>query len=553
MAGKRPIVRGSRGDVVLFDEHEQPFNASATVTAWRGGNSDARRALSWATTDAAINALLAGEVSELRRRTRDVRRKIPWAESGAASFTANCIGNGIVPRPLTDDDDLRRELMEAWDDWVEQADADGTCDFYGLQALICNSYREAGDCFVRLRSRDPRDMARTGLCMSLQLQVLEAELVDPTYEEVTFAGANRIQAGIEFDGIGRRVAYHMWREHPGDMVTRRNFERVAVPAQNVLHVYEVQRPGQIRGVPAAASALATIYELGKYDDAELMRKQIAAMFAGFVIKPDRNSNPLDAGITGTDAADRPLVTLQPGMMQELEPGQDIRFSNPADVGNSYESFQHTQLRQIAAAYGITYEQLTGDWSEVNYSSARAALIEIRRRMDQRRRNTIIFQLCRPVWRRFVESAVLCGRVALPSDPAKLRDLTRVAWTVTPGEAFVDPEKEVRAIVARIRAGLISRSKATAEHGFDAEALDREIAADNARADALGLRFSGDGRYPENGGGGAQPPGARPGAERNPFGGAPVVDDEAEGEDEAAALAVLRGLRSLRDRGLLEAR
>lgn len=518
----RGLVRQSVSDIVLFDQHHRPFNASATVTAWKGARADARRTRSWAVTDAGINALLAGDVAELRRRQRDIVRKNAWAENGSDMFVANAVGNGIVPRPLTEDDNLRRELMEAWEEFVETCDADGTSDFYGLQALACRSYKEGGDCFVRLRSRRPED----GFAIPLQLQVLEAELVDPSFEELFVAGMGKIQAGIEFDSIGRRVAYHMWREHPGESVSLRNITRVRVPAESVLHLYQVLRPGQIRGIPGMATVLAKLWDLERYDDAEVLKKQIAAMFAGFITKPDQFSNPLNAGDDGEgeDEDGTPLASLEPGTMQELAPGQSVTFSNPSEVGQSYEPFMRSQLRQVAAANKVTYEQLSGDMTGVNFSSARVALIDFWRRMGQHQRNVLIFQLCRPVWRRFVEAAVLSGRVTLPSDPRMLRDLTRVRWTPTPGREYVDPEKEVRATVAKIRAGLISRSKAVSEQGFDAEALDREIQADNARADRLGLRFDTDGRFNESAGAAALAP-TRPAARPRP------VDPDDEGDDE----------------------
>lgn len=551
MATRQPLIQARRRsrDVILFDHRERAFNATASVSAWRGANQS-RRTRSWNVTDAAINALLAGDVAELRRRSRDVVRKSAWADSASDSFVANAIGNGIVPRPLTPDDTLRRQLMEAWAEFVDNCDADGTQNFYGLQALACRSFREGGDCFIRLRPRQKGELA-----IPLQLQVLEAELVDPAFDQLQLIGG-RIQAGIEFNGINQRVAYHFWRAHPGEMASLRSGERVRVPADSVMHLFEVLRPGQIRGVPGLSAAIAKIWELDKYDDAELVRKQVAAMFAGFITKPDSMSNPLDAGVDGggEDEEGRPLATLEPGTMQELEPGFDVKFSEPADVGANYDPFLRSQLRQVAAAGKVTYEGMTGDLSGVNFSSIRAGMIEMNRRMTQRQRNVIIFQLCRPTWRRFVEAAVLSGRVPLPEDPELMRSMSRVAWTPTPGREYVDPEKEVRAIVARMRSGLISRSKAVAEHGFDAEELDREIQSDNRRADELGLRFDGDGRFPV---GGARPGGGQPGGDAGGGGGGtgqPTGDPLQDGADDAAAeemaLVMLQAIRRLAGRGEL---
>lgn len=58
-------------------------------------------------------------------------------------------------------------------------------------------------------------------------------------------------------------------------------------------------------------------------------------------------------------------------MQLLDPGEDIKFSELSDVCGSYEAFMMQQLRSIAIVIGITYEQLIGDLTNVNYSSIRA--------------------------------------------------------------------------------------------------------------------------------------------------------------------------------------
>ena len=82
-------------------------------------------------------------------------------------------------------------------------------------------------------------------------------------------------------------------------------------------------------------------------------------------------------------------------MQILEPGEDVKFSQPADVGASYAEFLRMQFRAVAAAMGITYELLTGDLTQVNYSSIRAGLLEFRRRCEAIQHGVIVHQLCRP--------------------------------------------------------------------------------------------------------------------------------------------------------------
>jgi lambda family phage portal protein len=163
------------------------------------------------------------------------------------------------------------------------------------------------------------------------------------------------------------------------------------------------------------------------------------------------------------------------------------------VGASYGEFMRQQFRAVAAAMGITYEMLTGDLTQVNYSSIRAGLLEFRRRCEAIQHGVIVHQLCRPVWRAWMEQAVLEGALSLPGYARRRRAYQAAKW-IPQGWQWVDPLKEFNALKLAIRAGLMSRSEAISAYGYDAEDIDREIAADNARADELGLVFDSDPRH-----------------------------------------------------------
>ena len=254
------------------------------------------------------------------------------------------------------------------------------------------------------------------------------------------------------------------------------------------------RPGQIRGEPWLTRALVKLNELDQYDDAELVRKKTAAMFAGFITRMAPEDNLM--GESAADAAGVALAGMEPGTLQILEPGEDIKFSAPADVGSSYAEFMRQQFRAVAAAMGITYEMLTGDLTQVNYSSIRAGLLEFRRRCEALQHGVLVHQLCRPIWRAWMDQAVLEGAIDLPAYRQDRRSYQAAKW-IPQGWSWVDPQKEFNAMKLAIRAGLMSRSEAISGNGYDAEDVDREIASDNARADALGLVFDSDARHDQH--------------------------------------------------------
>ena len=456
------------------------------------GIGGGRRALAWQVSNpGAISALLHGQ-DELRAKSRDLVRRNAWAAAGVEAFVANAIGTGIKPQSMVPDAQLREQIHRLWWDWCEEADAAGITDFYGLQSLATRALLEGGEALVRLRFRKPEDH----LSVPLQIQVLEPEHLPIPLNQALDNG-HVIRAGIEFDHLGRRVAYHLYRSHPTDTALAPlssaggGTETVRVPASEVLHLFRPLRPGQIRGEPWLTRALVKLHELDQYDDAELVRKKTAAMFAGFVTRQAPEESLLGEG--PSDPHGVALAGLEPGTLQILEPGEDITFSAPADVGSSYSEFLRMQFRAIAAAMGITYEMLTGDLTQVNYSSIRAGLLEFRRRCETFQHGVIVHQMCLPIWRAWMQQAVLSGALKIPGYAQNPRPSQAVKW-IPQAWSWVDPKKEFDAMMTAIRAGLISRSEAIASFGYDAETIDQEIAADNARADALELVLDSDPRH-----------------------------------------------------------
>ena len=464
-----------------------------------------RRALAWMPGNPGAVAAMLTTHTDLRIKSRDLVRRNAWAQAALDAFVANAVGTGIKPQSLSGDEQFKADVQALWRDWTEEADAAGLTDFYGLQALACRSMLEGGECLIRMRPRRPED----GLVVPLQLQLLESEHL-PIHLNTDLPSGNVVRSGIEFDALGRRVAYHLYRSHPEDgalapMSRQGGMDTVRVDAREIAHLYRVLRPGQIRGEPWLSRALVKLNELDQYDDAELVRKKTAAMFAGFVTRANPEDNLMGEGAANADGI--ALAGMEPGTLQILEPGEDIKFSDPADVGGSYSEFLRTQFRAVAAALGVTYEQLTGDLTGVNYSSIRAGMLEFRRRCEMVQHGVLVHQLCRPVWAAWMKQAVLAGALDAPGfargGAARRRQYLQVKW-IPQGWQWVDPEKEFKAMLLAIRAGLMSRSEAISANGYDAEDIDREIAADNQRADDLGLIFDSDPRYTSKDGGSAEP-------------------------------------------------
>ncbi|MTH95722.1 phage portal protein [Roseibium sp. RKSG952] len=463
----------------MFDRFRRPSSGGAAAMRARLEGAMAKRRLrGWNPPLENINSLVASGGPRLLARARELVVTNGYASNACEAFAANLVGDGIKPSSLIGDDGLRDHVQRLWLAWTDEADADGLTDFYGLQAMVAREMFVAGECFVRLRPRQLRDR----LTVPLQLQLLQSEML-PFEKTGTAANGNRIRCGIEFDRIGRRAAYHFRRRHPGDSTDHGDVlpETVRVPAADVLHVYRPVDAGQIRGLPHIAPAMVRLFLLDQYDDAELDRKKTAAMFAGFITKTAPEDPVM--GETAEDPDGAAIASLEPGTLQVLLPGEDVRFSSPADVGGGYEAFQYRTLLAVAASLGLPYHLVTGDVRQANYSSLRAELVEFRRRIGQLQHGVIAHQLCRPVWRRWLETAALSGAV----QPGDLDAAQPVQW-IPPRWDWVDPLKDIQAQVLAMEAGITSRRKVVEATGYDIEEIDRENAADTARASDLGLHY-----------------------------------------------------------------
>jgi lambda family phage portal protein len=459
------------------------------------GAAAGRRAAGWRAPTVTPNAAVLSSLATLRDRSRAAVRNDGYAKGGVDTLVTNIVGTGITMRSKAADPSLRTQIDALWKQWCEFSDADGLLPFEGQQTQIVRAALEGGDAFARLRFRQPGD----GLPVPLQVQILEAELVPHTFSQPW--GGAKIRAGIEFDAIGRRVAFWFHPSRP-ELDDFDQGELRRVPADQVIHLFDPLRPGQIRGVPVLTQALLRLYEFDKFDDATLLRQQIANMFAGFVTKPagvgDVAIDPLSNGEMRTDASGLPFVSLEPGLMQELDPGDDVKFAAPPGPGDNYEAFVRQQLYGAARAVGVPYEFFTGDMSRVNDRTVRVILVEFRRRIMAWQYQVVGYQFCRRVWNAFIDQAVLSGAIDVPE--AQLAD--RESWAAVEwapnGWPYIHPVQDVQAQREAIRAGLTTRSDVVAEQGASAEDIDQQQADDNARADALGLRYDSDGRFARSG-------------------------------------------------------
>ena len=449
------------------------------------GASHRRRMAGKGTTISGPNAPIERSLPTLQARSHNAIRNNAYAASAKEKYVSNLVGTGIKPQwgdPA---------IQALWDRWVEECDADGVDNFYGLQALALGSQFEAGEALGRIRYRRTSD----GLSVPMQLQVIESEHLDPAFSRAF--GGRVIRMGIEFNGIGQRTAYHLWRYHPHEQLTAAYNERVPVPADSVIHMYRRTRPGQLRGVPELTSVIVRLYEIDEMQDATLARQKLAQLFGAFV-KRKTDQDPEDDGPNfGTNVImpgeeGEGLTEFTPGGIHYLEDDEEVTFSSPPDIQSQYTEWLRSELLAVATGAGITYEQLTGDLKGVNYSSIRAGLLEFRRRAEALQAHLIVHQWCRRIAAKWLDVAVTSGRLQIANYWQQRSQLLAIDW-IAPKWSWVDPLKEVTADLLEVRGGLAPRSEKAGERGWSLDLLDAEIAKGNESADRYGLVLDSDPR------------------------------------------------------------
>ena len=439
-----------------------------------GSHSKRTRNFMTSRTSADVLATVAGPL--IRERARYMERNNAYIRRAVKIIRTNVAGTGVK---LGLQSTRKRQLRVAkslWKTWAESTDCDfmGRKNLYAIQRLVVSRYYVDGEVFVRFRrNSDPRN--------PIQLQVLEADYLDTTRHQITSSvTGNIIDHGIELDPDGRKVAYYFYRQHPHGNDLRRQIETVRVPADEVLHIYYEERPGQLRGVSEMAASIIPLRDFAEYEDAQLIRQKIAACFTAFVTGP---ADPRPSA-EQTDGS-LPLERVEPGIIEYLPPDKSVTFGNPPET-NNYDEYARTVLRGAAAGLGLSYESFTGDLSNVNFSSARMGWLDQSRFIREIQDDILITQLLGPAWREFLRANQIAGNLAITAR-------YEVSWT-PPRREMIDPSKEVGALVEMVRAGFESKQSIIRQLGNDPEQLSIEIAADMSETDRLGSMPTTDPRY-----------------------------------------------------------
>lgn len=448
-----------------------------TVRTAFPGASVGRLTASWTTDPGAINRWLRYELVRLRARSRQLAR----ADAYGARFIKACVDNVAGPCPFELQSKAKTSrggfnttananIEEAWEERSrpKNYDVTGKLSRASFIRLMVKCIARDGEVVVR-RHRGPD-------FKGLQLQIIDIDRLDECFNTDLPDGGS-IKLGVELDKFSRPVAYHLLKEHPGEQGlwgSQYNRDHERVPAGDIDHLFVADWPEQVRGFPWIHAAMVRLHHLGGFEEAAVINARIGAAKVA-VIQGQESINVAAAQATGKDAQGNLLTDVEPGSYWTLPEGTTLGSFMPAFPDTSVEPFIKAVLRGAAAACGMAYHSFANDPGEVNYSTARVALLDERDGWAGIQ-NWFVEHFCEPDAEDWMRSAVIMGQLPQAYLPYKnsLYFQPRT-WQ------WIDPEKEVNAEVTALDKNLKSRTQIIRERGGDIEDTFDEIAAENELA------------------------------------------------------------------------
>ena len=475
-------------------------------TSYRGA-SRGRGIDHWNTRGGSADSDLLNEHATLRARSRDLVRNHPIAAGAIESICANEVRSGMRPRSNIDHElagigEEEAEVLEArlnrgFRLWSPHADVGGRFSFGRSQDLLKRSQLTNGDVLVVRRAKERRQSP-----FLLALDIVESDRLS-TPRRLQGGESVRdkeILNGVELGADGEAVAYWIQNEHPGDtgVIGRRRRkgghkgEWSRVPAYDssgrwlVRHLYFLKRPGQTRGEPFFAPVIDLFQQLDDYMDAELVAARVAACFSAFITKNTDGFLNADANADAElDADDQTVEALAPGIVEYLNPGEEVSFGNPNRPSGAFDTFINAALHFIGAGLGYPPQVLTNNFENMNFSQMRGAIVQAGY-MFTSGQDFMIEGYCQPVWDELVDEMVDQGDVVLPGFERTPDAYTRARWS-RPGREAIDSLKEAQGDAVGIQNKTTSMSDVLSRAGKTFEEHIAELTSEGKALEAAGLR------------------------------------------------------------------
>jgi lambda family phage portal protein len=428
----------------------------------------------------------------LRDRACQLCRDNPYARQAKRTTQINVVGpRGIQMQGLImkaggkeKDEHRNRMLEDAWRRWcrADTCDVAGRLSFQGFEMMIAGAFPESGECLVRI-VRQPMGQGR----VPISLELIEAHQLDEDKSGVSDRPGHEWRLGVELNQWGRPTRYAILTRHPGDVELGLNkreqrLKHELLPAEDMIHIFMPERIGQNRGVPWLTPVITTVHNLAEYEKAHWTRKRVQAASLGWIQTPEGE-------LIGDDVEnDQRLLNTEPGSWNYLDPGQTPIAPDFGPDDQQYDNVVRNLSRRFAAGFGCSYETLSRDFSQTNYSSSRLSILEDR---DHWRvvQSVMIQYFHQRVFEEWLRAAVLVGELPSPAFDDYWNRPERYnapRWQAR-SWSWVDPAKEMKALEMARQLLLQTHGEQIAEYtGEQFEQVMAQIAKENELKEELGL-------------------------------------------------------------------
>jgi len=412
------------------------------------------------------NAVAGMDAKQLRDQARHLDRDLDLATNALNVLVQNTVGSGIdvLAAPRRPGEPINRDLAlqidYLWDAWWDRPEVTFAHDYGAVQQLLARSLFRDGEVFYQ-DLIGPVPYLEHGTDVPYSIEMIEADLCPLDLND---PGRGILQ-GVERNAWGRAVAYHLYKQHPGDPLGWM-LETKRVSAEFLHHIAHLTRVHQVRGLSVFASAMSRFEDVKDYEESERIAAKVAASLTFQIKKGDGTAyTPLGEGLGGVAVAEQGQsfreLRMAPGMIfDDLLPGESIESLASNRPNPNAATWRKEQLRAAAGGINVSYSSLSLDYNGT-YSAQRQELVE-KWGSYLMLAERFIARAVRPQRVRFVEACLLARKVRLPKGWT-LRDLAASTY-VRPVMPWIDPLKEANARGEAEDRGWVSPQQNTLQYG-----------------------------------------------------------------------------------------
>lgn len=391
----------------------------------------------------------------VRARARDLERNSDIAQSVIYAYKRNVVGKGYTLRAKTQDDTMNKQIEQAWKRWCKARNCDVTGEqtFNEILRMIVERKKVDGGMIILYRYTP-------GGVVPFKLQALEVDELD-TNQTAPKTPGNRVVGGIEYNQYRRAVGYWI-RQY--DIEGWRILDPVFIEAKDVYFFKTKHRPSQLREMSDMTPTITRIRDTNEFITAVSVKERIAACLSVLIKKTLPTGGVGRSAVRQADGqVDYAGKRLGPGMIMELNAGDDATVVDPKGAATDATAFLKTQQGLIGAGQGLSYEAVSRDMTGATYSSARQNAIEDESTYAED--IELLTDFMTEVYENFIISGYLTGLFNMPGFWDKKAAYMEHTWVKSP-KKWIDPSREATADKIALQSGQKTFPDLCAERGKD---------------------------------------------------------------------------------------